>query len=215
MTAPAYRDEKGNPAPHREPNFLPTTPPNDTSTPDYAVAASLNVSANFHEEGRSFCCSSQTLNILTLNLSLYTAECPLRLGGRGSFWLERLDPAGIRGYTRNNLETFSLTTPWLLQRNHCRHASSHLSITLAEMPSRSPTISDGSWEILGVIEEGRNNDERAVPRSSYHRLEKPDRTTQSRLRNDHVLRQRIIIAACVGSFLFLAVLGFGVGLFAA
>jgi len=83
------------------------------------------------------------------------------------------------------------------------------------MPSRSPTFSDGSWEILGVIEEGPNNDERAIHRSSYHRLEKPDKTMQNRLRNDHVLRHRIIIAACVGSFLFLAVLGFGVGLFAA
>jgi len=66
MTAPAYRDGRGNPAPHREPNFLPATPPNDTSTPDYAVAVPLNVSANFHEVGRSFSCPSQTLNIHTV-----------------------------------------------------------------------------------------------------------------------------------------------------
>jgi hypothetical protein len=38
---------------------------------------------------------------------------------------------------------------------------------------------------------------------------------QSRLRTDHVLRRKIIIGACVGSFLFLAMLGFGVGLLAA
>lgn len=82
------------------------------------------------------------------------------------------------------------------------------------MPSRSPTFSDGSWEILGTIEEGHNYGSDPRERMS-HTLRRPGKTMQSRLRTDHVLRRRIIIGACVGSFLFLAVLGFGVGLFAA
>lgn len=82
------------------------------------------------------------------------------------------------------------------------------------MPSRSPTFSDGSWEILGTIEEGHNYGSDPRERTS-HTLRGLDKDMQSRLRTDHVLRRRIIVAACVGSFLFLAVLGFGVGLFAA
>ena len=67
MTAPAYRDEKGNRAPRREPNFLPVTPSNGTSTPDHAVALPPTVSADFREVGRSFCSPSQMLDNHTLD----------------------------------------------------------------------------------------------------------------------------------------------------
>lgn len=82
------------------------------------------------------------------------------------------------------------------------------------MPSKSPTFSDSSWEILATIEEGHDHGSNPRERTS-HTLRRQDKHLQSRLRTDHVLRRRIIVGACVGSFLFLAVLGFGVGLFAA
>jgi hypothetical protein len=65
-----------------------------------------------------------------------------------------------------------------------------------------------------MSEEGRGDGSK-LPRHTSRALEKSDKVMQSRLRTDHVLRRKIIIGACVGSFLFLAMLGFGVGLLAA
>jgi hypothetical protein len=76
------------------------------------------------------------------------------------------------------------------------------------------TFPYGYWEASSTIEEGRD-DESILSRNTSRSLRRPDNATQIRLRTDHVLRRRIIICACVGSFLFIALLGFGVGLLAA
>jgi len=83
--------------------------------------------------------------------------------------------------------------------------------------SASPTAATflyHTWETSPTIEEGHRNEnklERHPPRA----LKKSDKQMQCRLRTDRVLRRNIIIGACVASFLFMALLGFGVGLLAA
>jgi hypothetical protein len=81
----------------------------------------------------------------------------------------------------------------------------------------SPAIATfpcGHWEASSTIEEGCD-DESILSIHTSHAFGRPDSATQSRLRTDHTLRRRIIIGACVGSFLFIALLGFGIGLLAA
>lgn len=80
-------------------------------------------------------------------------------------------------------------------------------------------FTDDPWETTTIIEEG-HGDKRLLQRYISRALEPKDqrkdqRTMQSRLRTDQVLRRRIIIGACVGSFLFLALLGFSVSMVAA
>lgn len=80
-------------------------------------------------------------------------------------------------------------------------------------------FTDDPWETTTVIEES-HQDERLLQRYISGALrptgqQKDRRTVQSRLRNDQVLRRKIIIGACVGSFLFLALLGFSVSMIAA
>lgn len=79
-------------------------------------------------------------------------------------------------------------------------------------------LTDDPWETTSVIE---GQEDKCLLQSYISRALKPkdkrkDRhTMQSRLRTDRVLRRRIIIGACVGSFLFLALLGFSVSMVAA
>lgn len=65
-----------------------------------------------------------------------------------------------------------------------------------------------------------HEDERLLQKYISRALEPTDkkrhrRDMQSRLRTDQVLRRKIIVGACVGSFVFLALLGFGVSMLAA
>ncbi|KAL2032634.1 hypothetical protein VTO58DRAFT_105806 [Aureobasidium pullulans] len=70
------------------------------------------------------------------------------------------------------------------------------------MPSIPPPASISSedlWETATVVEEGHEDE---------HLLE-------SSLRTDHVKRRRIIIGACLGSFIFMILFGFGAGMLVA
>ncbi|CAD0094807.1 unnamed protein product [Aureobasidium vineae] len=86
------------------------------------------------------------------------------------------------------------------------------------MASRSsPTISnftDEPWETATIIGE-TYEDEYLVRKHISSTGELANKKMQSRLRTDHVLRRKIIVGACVGSVLFLALLGFGISMFAA
>lgn len=80
-------------------------------------------------------------------------------------------------------------------------------------------FTDDLEETTIVIEEG-HEDERLLQGYIPRVLEPTGRmkgrgAVQSRLRTDRVLRRKIIVGACVGSFLFLALLGFGVSMVAA
>lgn len=80
-------------------------------------------------------------------------------------------------------------------------------------------FTDDPEETTMVIEEGYE-DERLLQRYISSVLEptgrkKGRRAVESRLRTGQVLRRKIIVGACVGSFLFLALLGFGVSMVAA
>lgn len=79
-------------------------------------------------------------------------------------------------------------------------------------------FTDNPQEKTTVIE--GHEDERLLQRYTSRTLKTADkrqerRTMQSRLRTDQVLRRKIIVGACVCSFLFLALLGFGVSMLAA
>lgn len=81
-------------------------------------------------------------------------------------------------------------------------------------------FTDDPWETTSVIEEGHDDDERVLQRyisRVHHTKDRREdrRTMQNRLRTDQVLRRKIVIGACVGSFLFLALLGSGASMIAA
>jgi hypothetical protein len=76
------------------------------------------------------------------------------------------------------------------------------------------TFPYGYWEASYTIEESRD-DEKILSKHTSRALRRSESATQSRLRTDHTLRRRITIGACVGSFLFIVLVGFGVGLLAA
>ena len=80
-------------------------------------------------------------------------------------------------------------------------------------------FTDDPEETTTVIEEG-HEDERLLQKYISRALEPTDkkkyrRDMQSRLRTDQVLRRKIVVGACVGSFLFMALLGFGISILAA
>jgi hypothetical protein len=85
---------------------------------------------------------------------------------------------------------------------------------MLSISATTTNLSLSPWEASLLSEEG-HGDGSKLPRHASRALEKSDKVMQSRLRTDRVLRRKIIIGACVGSFLFLAMLGFGVGLLAA
>lgn len=113
-------------------------------------------------------------------------------------------------------------TSWIFYILSLRYPLDHLQVKLDKMASIPPTNSmftDDPWETTIVIREG-HEDKRLLQRHISLTLGRTDerkdrRTMESRLRTDQVLRRRIIIGACVGSFLFLALLGFGVSMLAA
>ena len=76
------------------------------------------------------------------------------------------------------------------------------------------SFTDEPWEATAFVEEAYG-DKHLARKHIPSTRESEDKWHQSRLRTDHVLRRKIIVGACVGSFLFLALLGFGVSLFAA
>lgn len=64
MTAPAYRDERGNRAPRRKPNFLPVIPSNGHLDSRSCCCFTTNCVS---EVGRSFCSPSRMLDSHTLD----------------------------------------------------------------------------------------------------------------------------------------------------
>ncbi|CAC9893208.1 hypothetical protein D6C84_06309 [Aureobasidium pullulans] len=90
------------------------------------------------------------------------------------------------------------------------------------MPSTSSPASISSedlWETATVVEEGQE-DEHLLQKYGHFSSERTDkktdhRATPSSLRTDHVKRRRIIIGACLGSFIFMILFGFGAGMLVA
>ena len=82
------------------------------------------------------------------------------------------------------------------------------------------TFSEDSWDAASVVEEAhvellplKQND--AYILTTLTNKKTDNHAEESSLRTDPVIRHRIIIGACLGSFLFLVVIGLLVGCFAA
>ncbi|THY31836.1 hypothetical protein D6D01_02744 [Aureobasidium pullulans] len=90
------------------------------------------------------------------------------------------------------------------------------------MPSISspPSISsEDLWETATVVEEG-HEDEHLLQKYGHFSSERTDKKTDhhatpSSLRTDRVKCRRIIIGACLGSFIFMILFGFGAGMLVA
>jgi len=83
----------------------------------------------------------------------------------------------------------------------------------------SPISSDDLWEAVTVVEQGQE-DEHLLQKYKHFSPERTDKktdqcSTQSSLRTDHVKRRRIIVGACVSSFVLMILLGFGAGMLVA